>query len=223
MTISVAIVEDDPGFRDTFCTVVRGADDMCLHSMADDLPSGLELLNLSAADVLLVDLGLPSGSGIKLIEQAQVRWPQCDVMVISVFGDKRNVLSAIRAGAAGYLLKDTPTDQLAEQIRVVHRGGSAITPVIARQMLNLLAKQVEAAPSGGASGGDKWASAVLTRQEQQVLVLANKGYKYEEVGRIMGISRHTVMTYVKRCYRKLHVNSKTGAIYEAQRLGVVFD
>lgn len=232
MLISVAIVEDDPKSRAAFTCLVEAASGMQVHSVAADLSGGLALLKQAPADVLLVDLGLPDGSGLKIITHAQKVWPYCDVLVVSVFGDMGNVLSAIQAGATGYLLKDSPTHELADQIRTVRSGGSAISPAIARGILKLLAQPSDhntstqvhersgfMQPTLMQSTGAK----TLTAQEQQVLMLANKGYQYDEVARLMGISRHTVQTYVKRCYRKLHVNSKAGAIYEAQRLGVELD
>ena len=229
MLISVAIVEDNPKFRDSFISLVNSAPDLQLHSVADDLCSGLALLHRAPADVLLVDLGLPDGSGLQIIAEAQKVWPHCDALVISVFGDMKNVLSAIQAGATGYLLKDSPADALVEQIRMVNSGGSAISPVIARQVLKLLVdipaisspmqNNTASRPTHSKLAQPEFAN-VLTPQESQVLRLANKGYDYEEVARLMGLSKHTVLTYVKRCYRKLHVNSKAGAIYEAQRLGI---
>ncbi len=199
-------------------SAVGAAPDLHLIATADDLQPGMRLLEEPAADVLLVDLGLPGGSGLELIGAAKSRWPDCDVMVISVFGDQRNVVSAIRAGATGYLVKDGGHVDFCEQIRIVRNGGSAISPTVARQLLDLLAS-----PHASASprSPDRAASAdLLTPQERQVLMLANKGYTYDEVAQLMGVSRTTVLTYVKRCYRKLHVNSKTEALYEARRAGV---
>ena len=135
MPIKIAIVEDDPRFRAAFANVIEGQNDMVISGLADDLPAGLALLDRPAADVLLVDLGLPGGSGIELIRQAAVRWPECDVMVVSIFGDEAHVMGAIAAGATGYLLKDTRAAELAEQIRTLRDGGSPISPLIARQVL----------------------------------------------------------------------------------------
>lgn len=217
MPITVAIVEDDPRFRIAFGDAVEGASDMVLVGLADDLPAGLALLDRPAADVLLVDLGLPGGSGIELIRQAAVRWPECDVMVVSIFGDEAHVMGAIAAGATGYLLKDTRAEELAEQIRTLRDGGSPISPVIARQLLKILPRPDEPVPA------DKAAGIALTPQESRVLALAAKGYSYDEVAGLMEVSRHTVMTYVKRIYRRLQVHSKSEAVYEARRMGLILD
>lgn len=215
MDISVAIVEDDPQFLSSFRQLLASTPDLKLIATADDLPGGLQMLQGEAADVLLVDLDLPGGSGLRLISEAGKRWPGCDVMVITVFGDRPNVVAAIKCGAAGYLLKDRDHAILAGQIRVVRQGGSPISPSIARHLLTEFQALDQIKPSVE--------TVQITPQEKQVLTLANKGYTYEEIAQRMGVSYHTVQTYVKRVYRKLHVNSKSEAIYEAQRLGIRLD
>jgi DNA-binding NarL/FixJ family response regulator len=214
--ISVLIVEDDERFREAFAAVVNGAPDLRLLGTATDLPQGLLLLREFRPQVLLVDLGLPSGSGIELIRHAHAHLPQTDVMVVSVFGDEPHVMASLEAGATGYLLKDAQPADLAEQIRTLRAGGSPISPVIARQLLLRLAPDASRAPATGDE-------ALLSPQERQVLTYSAKGFSFEEIARMLGVSRHTVMTYVKRSYRKLQVHSKTEAIYEARKLGLVRD
>lgn len=221
--ISVAIVEDNPTFLVTFKETIAKHADLVLLSVATDFASGLAMLKGETADVLLVDLGLPDGSGLGLIIEAAARWPACDVMVVSVFGNQQNVLSALAAGATGYLLKDDDSIDLAEQIRILKAGGSPISPVIARQLLahlNTPAITPETSPDASTNSNQ---NQLLSTQEQTVLNLASKGYNYDEVAQIIGVTRHTVATYVKRCYRKLQVNSKAEAIYEARRHGLVKD
>lgn len=213
-TVSVLIVEDDERFRAAFASVIGAAPDLRLVGTAADLPQGLLLLRELKPDVLLVDLGLPSGSGIELIRYAHAHLPATDVMVVSVFGDEPHVMASLEAGATGYLLKDAHPADLAEQIRTLHAGGSPISPVIARQLLLRLAPEPTPSPD---------AEALLSPQERQVLTYSAKGFSFEEIARMLGVSRHTVMTYVKRSYRKLQVHSKTEAIYEARKLGLVRD
>ena len=99
MAHSVLIVEDDPRFRETFAEAVRGASDLRLAGVAGDVAEGRRLLDALEPDVLLVDLGLPSGNGIELIRHADERLPQCESMVITIFGDDDSVLRCIQAGA----------------------------------------------------------------------------------------------------------------------------
>jgi DNA-binding NarL/FixJ family response regulator len=212
--ISVVIVEDDERFRAAFISMIAEAADLRLAGTAGDLPQGLQLLREQRPDVLLVDLGLPSGSGIELIRFAHDHLPQTDVMVVTVFGDEPHVMASLEAGATGYLVKDSHAADLTEQIRSLHAGGSPISPVIARQLLLRLAP--DPMPTQDSE-------ALLSAQERQVLTLSAKGFSFEEIARMLGVSRHTVMTYVKRSYRKLQVHSKTEAIYEARKLGLVRD
>ena len=221
--IAVLIVEDDEHFRASFAASIQAAPDLRLAGVASGLPQGLALLVAQRPDVLLVDLGLPSGSGISLIRHAQEHLPDTDVMVVSVFGDEPHVMASLEAGATGYLLKDARPADLTEQIRALRAGGSPISPVIARQLLLRLAPAPgpaapEVAGATGAAG-----EARLSAQEAQVLTLSAKGFSFEEIARMLNVSRHTVMTYVKRSYRKLQVHSKTEAIYEARKLGWVRD
>ena len=219
MSLGVLIVEDDAKFRDAFARAVEAAPDMRLLGTADDLPAGLAALDALRPDVLLVDLGLPGGSGTALIRHASITLPRCDSMVVTVFGDEQHVLAAIEAGATGYLLKDTRPADVAEQIRVLRAGGSPISPVIARRLLTRFGAPAPPGAVAAAQPGD----ATLSAQERQVLTLSAKGYSYDEIAGLMTVSRHTVTTYVKRSYRKLQVHSKTEAVYEARRLGLVDD
>ncbi|MGC3981813.1 MAG: response regulator transcription factor [Steroidobacteraceae bacterium] len=216
MNSLVLIVEDDARFREAFAAAVTQADDMTLIGTAADYASGLGLLK-KLPDVMLVDLELPDGNGIGLIREAAKLLPQCDVMVVTVFGDERHVLQSIEAGATGYLLKDLPPAELVEQIRVLRAGGSPISPIIARQLLTRFTHTEVNAPAGV----DKDECSPLSAQEVKVLSLTAKGYSYDEIANLMQISRHTVQTYVKRIYRKLQVNSKFEALFEARRLRLI--
>lgn len=218
MRHSVIIIEDDPLFRSSFVNAVKKSDDLELFGTADDLPEGLRLLHQSKPDVLLVDIGLPSGSGIELIREAHKTLPDCDVMVVTVFGDEGHVLECIEAGATGYLLKDSKELEIIEQIKTLCAGGSPISPAIARRLL--LRFQNNSLADAEFSTVN---SPHLSVQEQNVLEMSAKGYKYEEIAFLLKISPRTVETYVKRIYQKLQVHSKSEAIYEARKLGLLRD
>jgi DNA-binding NarL/FixJ family response regulator len=216
--IRVMIVEDDTRFREAFADAITRTGDMQLCGSAGDCAGGFELLR-QQPDVMLVDLELPDGSGMELIREAARTLPQCDVVVVTIFGDEQHVLSSIEAGATGYLLKDLPAEQLVEQIRVLRAGGSPISPIIARQLLIRFAGQGAAATQPPLPTGEE--RPTLSEQETNVLGLAAKGYSYEEIAQLLQLSRHTVQTYVKRIYRKLQVNSKVEALSEARRLSLI--
>lgn len=224
---SVLIVEDQARFRDAFLHALGSVPDIELLGIAPDLPQGRRMFDQLQPDVLLVDLDLPGGSGIELIRHAAQTRPQCEVMVISVFGDEQHVVASIEAGATGYLLKDSLALDLPGQLRSLRAGGSPISPIIARRLLVRLAP---GAPQGGGRSPEAQAVTLadeevvaLSEQESRVLHLAAKGFTFDEIAQFLQVSPHTVMTYVKRVYRKLHVRSKVEAIYEARRLGWLRD
>jgi len=145
--IHVAIVEDDPGFSDALSTVVQAVPDMWLAATAGTRAAGLAMLQGPPADVLLVDLGLPDGSGIDVIRAAAKQWPSCSIMVSTNFGDETHVMRSIEAGASGYLLKDRSPAKTIDEIRSLANGGSPISPIIARMVLARFGKAARATPA----------------------------------------------------------------------------
>ena len=196
--IRVALVEDDPVFRDAMAGAIRGAADMDLVGIAGTRHHGLLMLHGPAADVLLVDLGLPDGSGIDVIAVAQTLWPRCEIMVATTFGDESHVLQSIEAGASGYLLKDSSPARMVEEIRNLRAGGSPISPLIARQVLKRFRGRAERMPPLAVDE-----RVVLSARERQTLEHVTKGFTFDEVAQLLGVSRHTVQTFVRRIYAKL--------------------
>lgn len=215
--IRVALVEDDVHFQNAFVAAVQAASDLQLTGTANTRAEGLALLEGAAADVLVVDLGLPDGSGIDIISACLEQWPACGVMVSTAFGDEAHVMRSIEAGAAGYLLKDSQPENILAEIRSLHGGGSPISPLIARQILTRFRK----ASSPPAARTTEPVSTILSPREQQVLELFTRGYTAEETAGLMQISRHTVLTFVRRIYVKLNVTSKAAAIFEARQQGIL--
>ncbi|WP_426163239.1 response regulator transcription factor [Pseudoduganella sp. R-34] len=214
--IAVAIVEDDPDFSSALRQVVQDAPDMRLAGHAATLADGLAMLAGPAADVLLVDLGLPDGSGIAVIRAAAQRWPGCNIMVSTNFGDETHVMRSIEAGAAGYLLKDSSPSRMGDEIRSLASGGSPISPIIARQVL---ARFRSPAPATAATADD--GASQLSQREKEVLDYITKGFTVPEIAGLMQLSHFTVRTFVRRIYSKLKVTSKAEAIYEARNQGLV--
>lgn len=216
--LSILLVEDDAQFRAAFASAIESAPDMRLIGAAADATQAFDILEREQPDVLLTDLGLPDRSGVEIIRHVAGHWPDCDIMVVTIFGDEQHVLESIEAGATGYLLKDMPADEFLHQIRTLKAGGSPISPVIARRLLNRFREPLP--PTAAAAAGDDTA---LSERESSVLALIAKGFSFDEIAKLLDLSRHTVTTYVKRIYRKLQVRSKTEAVYEARRLGLVRD
>ncbi len=218
--IRVVLVEDDVDFLEALMETIGAAPDMTLLSVASTRAKGLLAIEHEEMDVLLVDLGLPDGSGIDVIRAAHAKWPSCDIMVCTVFGDEMHVMQSLEAGAAGYLLKDSAPHSMLAEIRSLRAGGSPISPLIARKILMRFRAKDNSASNTPPIATDK-ARTALSDREQQVLEFITKGFTSDEIADLMSVTRHTVLTFVRRIYRKLEVNSRTEAIYEARRQGLL--
>ncbi len=220
--IRVALVEDDVNFQQALRDTIGGEPDMVLVSVASTRAQGLKALDDDPVDVLLVDLGLPDGSGIDVIRAAHAKWPRCGIMVSTAFGDEQHVMQSLEAGAAGYLLKDSAAKSMVDEIRSLHQGGSPISPLIARQILTRFRFRDQDRPRPASSDlSPEKSRATLSAREQEVLEFITKGFSYDEIAKLMGVARQTVLTFVRRIYSKLEVNSKTEAIYEARSQGLL--
>lgn len=217
--LKVALVEDDAAFQQAFRTALAAAPDLAMIGVAATAAEARAMLAQPPCDVLVVDLGLPDGSGVDIIGEAHTRWPGCAIMVATTFADERHVIASIEAGASGYLLKDSPLPTIAEDIRVLHAGGSPISPRIARQVL--MRFRPDEKPAEEAEAAEKSGIPSLSEREKETLQLITRGFSFEEIAELMGVSRNTVLTFVRRIYAKLEVRSKTEAVFEARAYGLL--
>ena len=221
----VLIVEDDPEMREYFASCIRECDQLELVAQVGSVAAALACLDDTEQriDVLLTDIGLPDGSGLSLIRHAREHRRDCESLVISMFGDEDNVIASIEAGALGYIYKDESARNVALSILEMKAGGSPISPMIARRVLSKSVAPAAAprapAPSAAVAAGEP--AVKLSTREQEVLDLISRGFSYAEIGRIQSISVHTVQTHIKKLYAKLVVHSKSEAVYEATRMGLI--
>lgn len=213
---TVMVVEDDPAFLTRFCGIVASSPDLTLLGAVSSLAAARHALARGMPDVLLVDLGLPDGSGIDLIREVSRRHPATDIMVVSVFGDEEHVLASIEAGATGYVLKDSLPEEFVALIAQLRAGGSPISPLIARRLLKRFVPATTPA-----AGSVAPAEAALSAREGEVLGLIAKGFNFAEIARLLSVSPHTVTAHVKKIYQKLAVHSRGEAVYEATRMGLL--
>ena len=168
-------------------------------------------------DLVMLDLGLPDGSGLNLI--AGLRQSGAQVLVFSGLGDETNVMMAIERGASGYLLKESAPIEIIDAIENVLAGGAPLTPSVAAHLLRRL-RQPAAMPTTVTASVTAAASFdMLTARERDVLLALARGYSYDETADALSISRHTVGHHVKHIYSKLAVNSKSEAVFEAMQAG----
>jgi DNA-binding NarL/FixJ family response regulator len=222
MTIGVLVVEDEAGFLQRFCDAIVAEPALRLRGTATTVSGACALIDTLSPDVVLVDLGLPDGNGVEVIRHAMTSHSKCDVMVITMFGDDGHLIESIQAGATGYLLKDALPKDIASTILQVNAGGSPISPAVARRVLQSFRAFGQPAPAEShARIATTSHSSLLSEREREILRLVAKGLNFKEVGHILAISPHTVITHVKRIYQKLAVHSRGEAVYEANQQGLL--
>lgn len=209
-TTSVLIVEDDVSIRERLGCIISNDPQFELLGSEPQLATGLAALMSFKPDVLLVDIGLPDGSGIELIKAINQNHLDTQALVISGFQDEHIVFNALEAGAQGYILKLEEQSNILESMHQLLQGGSPISPVIARLMLQRF-KQPKVAVLPEA----------LTEKQREILTLVSQGFSSKEISEKLSISYYTVTTHIKNIYGKLQVNSRTEAIFEAQKIGIL--
>jgi DNA-binding NarL/FixJ family response regulator len=218
---SVLLVDDDPRIRDAVRALIAAEPRYSLVAEAGSVAEGTARAKQTRPDVILLDLGLPDGKGTRMLDELRGEEARPIVVVLTVFDDDEHIFEALRAGAVGYLLKEDVGARLLTSLDDVQNGGSPMSPSIARRVLSSFAVPSSAVPSLAVPSRTEDAAPVLTARERQVTELLAHGSTYDEVGRALGITKNTVRTFIRSIYDKLHVCSKTEAVREAMRLGIV--
>jgi len=215
--VRVMLVEDDAPTRTRFVDALSRDPRVAMVGAASTARDAIARLAAAAPPhVLLVDLGLPDKHGTEVIRAARRACPDCEVMVITMFGDEGNVIASIEAGATGYVLKDASASALVDAIMQLRAGGAPMSPGVARLVLN---RMRASAPRRHADAGDD--AVTLTAREAEVLSALSRGYTYAEVAHRLGISVHTLTSHIKNSYRKLSVHSAAAAVTRAAELGLL--
>lgn len=212
----VLVVEDEPLMQQRLVNVLHS---LGYASPAISVVSGCQKARQckqkATVALALVDIGLPDGSGIDLIREWREADPALCILVISAWSTEDIILSALRAGATGYVLKERDDLEIAFSIRSVLRGGAPIDPFIARRILELLpASSTPALTQDGDDGG-------LSAREAEILQLVAEGLTNREIAERLFISRHTAECHIKHIYKKLAVSSRTRAVNEARLRGLL--
>lgn len=202
--IRVFIVDDHTMVRFGVERILSQADDIVVVGSAGSGDRALAELVTLAPDVVLMDIAMPGLSGIETTREITRSGLEAKVIVLSTYDDPENVDAALRAGAAGYLLKDTDPDALVAAIRAVTTGGVPLSPAVAATVV-----QRAAAPQEPA--------VILSKREADVVLLIADGYSNKQIGRLLGISDKTVKTHTARLFRRLGVHDRTQAAIWAER------
>ena len=220
MSVDVALVEDDPEVVARLRGMLGAQGPHRLAWVAGDLQQA-RLRLAQPFDVLLLDLGLPDGRGTQLLPQVRAAMPRAYIVAFTVFDDESHVIEAIEAGVDGYALKDCRSEQLIEVLDGVMRGESPISAAVAGFLLKRLRRGERAnAAAAGREPGPPSVDA-LTMRERDVLEMLARGLSYRETADALGIGASTVAHHVRSLYPKLAANSRSEAVFNALRDGVI--
>ena len=215
---SLLVVEDLPDIRAWLVETARIAFPEARVMAVGRCRDGIDAVAQHAFDIALVDLALPDGSGVAVIQALRSHQPQAVPVVVTIHDDDEHLFPALQAGAFGYLLKEAPRDELVAQLCRIAHGEPPLSPAIARRMLGYFS-------SGGPRRIDVTRfdpdEVALNARETEILQRVAKGFTLPEIAGQLNLSRHTVADYVKQIYRKLNVSSRAEAALEAARRGLV--
>jgi DNA-binding NarL/FixJ family response regulator len=224
----VLICEDNLALLEDFAALLQADARFQVVEAVSSGNEAIHILKNIPIDLLIVDLGLPDVSGHEVLRSMRGWQPRCEGLVVTVFGDEETVVRAIESGASGYVLKRDASFNLLRRIGELLEGGSPITPSIARLVLSRMqAQSAESAAPNRTDMGSIGHTHVgnrderLSEREAEVLQMVAKGLSVQEVGSVLGLSSNTVKTYIRRIYKKLAVNSRIEAIYEARAMGLL--
>lgn len=203
--VRILLVEDDDPTRRRLHDALAADAEFEVTAVAN-LNDARAAIARQPPHVLLTDLELPDGHGTSLTAEVHASHPTVEILVISVLCDERSVVAAIASGASGYIVKDALPEDIGDTVRQVLRGESPLSAAIARYLLRRLQSPADDVPADRLG---------LTPREIDILWGIAKGMTYNEIADGLGISRKTVPNYIKSIYRKLEVNSRGEAVFEA--------
>ncbi len=212
----ILLIEDDRPVRERLAAALAAHGD-CAVAAAANLAEARTLLAAATPDLIVSDLRLPDGLAIDFLAQARETHADVEILVISVLGDETTILAAIAAGASGYLLKDALPEDIHSTAKEVLAGGSPISPSIARFIVRRMRQEtVQAAAAAPDIHVPR-----LTPREFDILWGIAKGLTYNEIADRLDLSRHTVPGHIKAIYRKLQVETRGEAVYQAIQCGLI--
>ena len=219
--IRVVLVDDQQMVRAGFRMVIDSQPDLTVVGEAGDGAAAVQLLRGTPADVVLMDIRMPGTDGLEATRQVTALPEAPRVVVLTTFDLDEYVVTAIGAGASGFLLKDAPPEEMLAAVRTVHAGDSVIAASSTRRLLQHVAPMLRGASSSAPGGGDDAALAELTPREREVLVQMALGASNTEIARSFVVSEATVKTHVGRVLAKTGSRDRVQAVVLAYRTGLV--
>jgi DNA-binding NarL/FixJ family response regulator len=206
MALRIVIVDDHPLTREALSSLL-GAHGFDVVGLASDGTEAIREVGRLQPDLVLLDLSMPGVDGLSALPLLREAAPECEVVVLTASGTEENLLQAIRAGAAGYLLKTEPPERIASFLDAVANGEAALSGAVARRLLD----QVRSS-NGRGSGVPDLIASTLSARELEVLLLLDDHLGTDEIAKRLYISEHTVRSHVKNLLRKLGVSSRREAL-----------
>lgn len=200
--IFVTVVEDEDEIRQGISELLSFAPDIvCSGAFKDGLEAFQKIPEI-VVDVVLMDINMPKMDGIECIRRLKEKMRGLQIMMLTVYEDEEKIFESLKAGATGYLLKNTAPEKLLESIRELYHGGAPMSGSIARKVIATFKS-----PAASAVGAED-----LSKREAEILGYLAKGYRYKEIGEKLFISTDTVRTHCHHIYEKLQVRSRTEAV-----------
>ena len=206
--IRIVVTDDHPVVREGLVAILGTQPDFTVVGDAAGGPATLELVRALRPDIVLLDLEMPEMDGVETLRQLQRVTPTPRVIIFTAFDTDDRILSAVRAGAQGYLLKGAPRSDIFRAIRVVHQGGSLLEPMIAQKLLRQVSQE-------------GLADVALTPRELDVLRLLARGLQNKEIAIELGITGRTTKFHVGSLLRKLGAGNRTEAVAVAAQRGLI--
>lgn len=213
--IRVLIAEDERLTRESLARLIALEDDIEVVAQAADGEEAIRLARRLVPDVLLTDIVMPKATGIQVAQTVKEEMPSVGVVILTIYHDDENVFAAIKAGATGYVLKDSPLEDTIAAIRAIHRGDSLLHPSIAARVL------AEFTRLSSRRSAELALYRLLTDREVEVLQQVATGKRNREIAETLFISEKTVKNHISNILFKLHVNDRTEAAMLAARQGLV--
>ncbi len=222
MTISVLLVDDQSLLRMGFRMVLEAEDDLRVVGEAADGATGIQMATALRPDVVLMDVRMPGTNGIDATAQITATLPEVRVLILTTFDLDEYAFAGLRAGASGFLLKDTEPAELVDAVRTLHAGDAVVSPRVTRRMLELFGSRLPAAadPDGSPSRADRELDD-LTPRESEVLLAMAEGLSNAEIAARLVVSEATVKTHVGKVLAKLGLRDRVQAVIYAYESGLV--